>query len=318
VIRPFSVPGGYASFFWIVLMSLAASSPLSAAQPSPPGSDLGLNAGDNGKPLTIEADQGIEWQQANHVYIAHGHAKASRGTATIYADTLSAYYRPSPAAAAPSTPTPPAPTAADGLLGNGSNQIYLVEADGHVRIVTPTETASGDHLAYDVEKAVAVLTGSDLKLVTERDTVTARDSLEWYDGTHLAVARGKAVAHREGREMRADILTAEIVSAPSQPSHIGKIDGSGHVFVSSQDQIARGDAGVYDLDSGIATLTGNVTLTRADNELRGRYAVFDVNRNIARLLSAPPNAGKDNGNRVEGLLVPHRKPEPPKPKAPPP
>ncbi len=49
---------------------------------------------DNGKPIDIAAEDGIEWQQNNHVYIARGHAKATRGDDTVVADTLYAYYRP--------------------------------------------------------------------------------------------------------------------------------------------------------------------------------------------------------------------------------
>ena len=71
-------------------------------QPAPPaapsdgsnallGFDLG---GDSKKPMTIEADQGIEWQHTNHVYIARGHATAKRGNGTVTADTLTAHYRP--------------------------------------------------------------------------------------------------------------------------------------------------------------------------------------------------------------------------------
>jgi lipopolysaccharide export system protein LptA len=54
----------------------------------------GLGAQDNGKPIGIEASNGIEWQQNNRVYIAHGDAKATRGDTTVAADTLYAYYRP--------------------------------------------------------------------------------------------------------------------------------------------------------------------------------------------------------------------------------
>jgi lipopolysaccharide export system protein LptA len=107
------------------------------------------------------------------------------------------------------------------------------------------------------------------------------------------------------------VLTAELEKPPNQPAHISRIDAQGHVLVSSLDQIARGDSGVYNLDTGIATLTGNVTLTRGDNELRGQYGVVDTNNNVSRLLSAPPaaRASGERPPRVEGLLVPRPKPE---------
>ena len=280
---------------------------------------LGLNSQDSGKPIDIEADNGIEWQQNNRVYIARGHARATRGQVTIFADTLKAYYRPTGGAAAKtnaggsgSSAPRKAGAPRDEPIGGNSTEIYRLEADGHVRIATETQTVFGDHAVYDVDQTLLVVTGSDLRLETPRDTVTARDSLEWYDSRQLAVARGDAVAVRDGKRVRGDVLTAEVETPPDQPSHIRRIDAQGHVFVSSQDQIARGDSGVYNLDTGIATLAGHVTLTRADNELRGAYGVVDLNNNVSRLLAAPPSAQVSAERpRVQGLLVPRGKPAAP-------
>ena len=277
-------------------------------------SALGLAGDDNGKPLNIEADNGIEWQQNNRVYIARGHAKATRGDNSVTADTLYAYYRnttPPDAATAASPQLRASPPAdATSPLDNGSTQVYRIEAEGNVIFTTPTQTAYGDHAVYDVDQALLVVTGKNLKIVTPQDVVTARDSLEWYDQKQIGVARGNAVAVRQGplpKSIRGDVLTAEVTKPANQPSKISKVDAQGHVIVISQDQIAHGDAGVYNLDTGIATLSGHVTLTRGENELRGQYAVVDTNTNIARLLSAPPSAQLTGERpRVSGLLVPRQ------------
>ena len=158
-------------------------------------------------------------------------------------------------------------------------------------------------------------TGKHLKLETPRDTVTARDSLEWYDGKQLAVARGDAVAVQAEKRLRGDVLTADVVKGPDGSSHISRIDAKGNVVVSSLDQVARGDTGIYNVDTGIATLAGNVTLTRADNEMRGAYGVVDLNNNVSRLLDAPPGPqsaqAKAPPPRVQGLLMPRPKPAAP-------
>jgi lipopolysaccharide export system protein LptA len=311
----------------LAVTALLLLSPLAGAQ----NFGLGLNTQDNGKPINIEAEQGIEWQQNNRVYIARGHAKATRGQATIFGDTLYAYYRPvagTANAANQSTgnSTPPAAPAKPGAkpadpIGGSSTEIYRLEADGNVRIATETQTVYCDHAIYDVDQTLLVATGKHLKLETPRDTLTARDTLEWYDNKQLAVARGNAVAIQEGKRLRGDVLTADVTKGANESSHISRIDAQGNVFVSSQGQIARGDTGVYDVDSGIATLAGHVTLTRADNELRGQYGVVDLNNNVSRLLNAPPGAPASEGpkTQVHGLLVPRPKPDatPAKPGAPP-
>jgi lipopolysaccharide export system protein LptA len=314
------------------------SSPTPAAQSTPgdvAGSNaLGLAGGDNNKPLDIEAENGIEWQQTNRVYIARGHAKATRGDDSVAADTLYAYYRPAQPGsdkAQASAPATAKNSADQSPFENGSTQVYRIEADGNVVFSTPTQTAYGDHAIYDVDQALLVVTGKNLKIVTPQDIVTARDSLEWYDQKQIGVARGDAVAIRQGPEkksIRGDILTAEVTRAPNQTSptqasskqaspdqaspnqgsKISRVDAQGHVILVSEDEIAKGDSGIYNLDTGIATLSGHVTLTRGQNVLSGQYAVVDTNKNVARLLSAPPSAqATARPPRVEGLLIPQRK-----------
>ena len=343
------------------LAALALAAALASLAAPPAGAQnfgLGLSSnGDSGKPIDIRADDGIEWQQNNRVYIARGNAQATRGQTTVFGDTLMAFYRPvcspeakaaaaqhgaatpAPGGRAPAAKTqaaqPSCPDAtaapktaaarkdaskqdANDPIGGNSTEIYRIEADGHVRIATETQTIYGDHAVYDVDKALLVVTGKHLKLETPRDTLTARDDFEWYDDKQLAVARGNAVDVRDGKRIAGDVLTAEVQKDQKGASHISRIDALGNVLVSSAEQIARGDAGVYNLDTGIATLTGRVTLTRGDNELKGQYAVVDLNRNISRLLSAPPSAKLTEGRkeRVAGLLVPRPKPAPPAKPAP--
>jgi lipopolysaccharide export system protein LptA len=298
------------------LLALAAGMVLAVTPAQSQNFGLGLATQDNNKPITIEADQGIEWQQNNRVYIARGHAKATRGQATVFGDVLVAYYRPIGHPGAGTSAPPPAHNASAGSsdpIGGNSTEIYRLEATGNVRIATETQTVYGDHAVYDVDRTLLVVTGKKLRLETPRDTLTARDSLEWYDDKQLAVARGDAVAIREGKRLKADVLTATVTRLPNESSHISRVDAQGNVLVSSQDQIARGDAGVYNVDTGIATLTGRVTLTRADNELRGQYAVVDLNNNVSRILSAPPSAQLTQGKpaRVQGLLIPRQKPTAP-------
>lgn len=271
------------------------------------GSMLGFDLGGNSKnPIAITADQGIEWQQTKQVYIARGHATAKRGNGSVSADTLTAHYRPVPKG--PAAASPPADASKADNFDTGT-QIYLVEADGHVELSGgDNQHAYGDHGVYDVDAGTMVLIGKDLRLITRQDTVTARDSLEWHDKDQLAVARGDAVAIREGKRIRADVITAEVTRDEKGAQHISRIDAEGNVTVASQDQTGRGDKGVYNVDTGITTLIGHVKLTRGQNELRGQYAVVDMNKSIYRLLSAPPSETLTSSRptRVEGLFIPRQ------------
>lgn len=173
----------------LLAVPLPAVPMLGAPSAAAQGLSLG-NPSDN-RPIEITADSGIEWQQQAQVYVARGNAVAKRGTSEVHADILTAHYRPNKTA-------------------EGGTEIYRLDADGHVLIKGPTQSVVGDQAIYDVDQAIAIITGKALKLTTARDTVTARDSFEWYDQKQVAVARGDAVAVRDDRRIRADVLTAHM------------------------------------------------------------------------------------------------------------
>src|SRR4051794_277923 len=191
------------------------------AQIGMPGAPGGAPGGDDG-PIRIQADSGIEWQQNQRVYIARGNAVVGRGNNEVRADILIAHYREK--AGAKRDPKPDTKTEANtGLAGGlsaegGDNiEIFRVEAVGNVVLKHEASTVLGEHAVYDIDQGIAMITGANLKLTTATDVVTARDSLEWYDGKQVAVARGDAVATRSPKTIKADILTAYMHKA-AQPT----------------------------------------------------------------------------------------------------
>jgi lipopolysaccharide export system protein LptA len=282
-----------------------------------------LGAGGKSLPVNITADNGIEWRQADRVYIARGNVKAVRGGVTVYGDEMRAYYRPVAkkpgSAATPKPPAPPPTAAAPGKprkpggpqLDEGSTEIYRLEAIGNVKFVTKTQTGYSDRGDYDIDKTMLVMTGKHMKIIGPHDTLTARDSIEWYDNRQLGVARGDAIDDHDGKHIAGDVLVATFArGAKGQESQVSRVDAQGHVVITSKDQVGLGDIGVYDVKSGIVTLTGHVRLTRGQNQLNGAYGVVDTNRDIGYLLPAPPGAHVARGSpfRVEGLIMPNMKP----------
>ncbi len=240
--------------------------------------------GDNaGGPVSIDADKGIEWRRDEKVYIASGGARVQRGGVTLTAQTLRAYYRE---------------------LADGQTQITKVEADQNVVIVTATERVMGDKGTYDLERQLMVLTGKGLKLTTQTQTITARDSLEYWDGRKVAVARGNAVALEADRRVSADVLTAHLATdASGKANRISKLDGFGNLQIATAKEAASSDKGVYDMDKQIATLFGAVKVTQNKNQLNGDYAEVNLKTGISRILRGPA-AGREGGP-VRGLLVPN-------------
>jgi lipopolysaccharide export system protein LptA len=258
---------------------LASVVALTLLPPSTFAQGLGLISPNDRRALDVEADGGIEWRQDQNVYIARSNARATRGGATLYGDTLTAHYR---ASASDRNKT------ADSASLGGATEIYRIEAAGNVRLQSETQTVYGDRGDYEMDSATAVFTGEHLRLVTPRDTVTARDSLEWYDNKLIGIARGKAVSVRDAKQVAADILIAHVVKPGDAPSRIDRIEAQDHVVVTTPIDIARGASGIYNVDTGIVTLVHDVTIMRGGNALKGQYGIVDLNTNISRLLSAPP------------------------------
>ena len=232
--------------------------------------------GKGDSPVEIEANDGIEWQRDTKAYVARGDARARRDGVEIRADTLTAFYR-------------------DGPGGEGQD-IYRIDADGNVRITSAREKAFGDKGVYHVMEAVLVLIGKNLRLETETAVITARDTLEYWDKKRLAVARGEAIVESPKGRLRADILTAHIADDGKQ--ELKQIDAFGNVLVSTGTEIARGEEGVYNPRTGLATLCGNVKITRGKNQLNGNCAEVNLVTGISRLLGG--------GRQVKGLITPEK------------
>jgi lipopolysaccharide export system protein LptA len=246
---------------------------LSGFQPAQ-AQGIGLPGQSSDRPIEINADEGIEWQQNTKAYIARGNARAAQGDVAVHADTLTAYYRENE---------------------GGSTDIWRIDAIGRVRIVTPTQKAFGDKGVYDVDNGVLVLTGK-VRMETETDRITARDSLEYWEKRNLAVARGNAIAERGENKLRADVLTAHFRKDAKGKSRVSKVDAFDNIVITTPDEIVRSNRGVYDVETGIAKLTGSVKITRGTNQLNGEYAEVNLNTGVSRLFG--------RGGGVRGIFTP--------------
>jgi lipopolysaccharide export system protein LptA len=310
-----------------------------------------------GGAVEVTSRGGFEWRENEQLVIATGDARAVRGDVTVLADRLIAHYRKKGTgpgetpAATPAAPTPASGTAATtaaatpanaaGDPDSGGNEVYRLEADSHVRIFTPTDFAQGDHATYDIDQAVLLMTGHDLKLITPQQVMTARDSMEYWSQRHIAVGRGNAVVvTSDGRRLAGDVLVgyttdpndpvdrAQSAAAkpvdPSKPQDpllssgkLKRVEAFGNVEVRTQTDIVRGERGVYVPDTGIARVVGHVRVTHGDNQINGPAADVNMKTGIAHMLSGP-------SQRVEGLIMPNNAQTqsvlgmPAKPAAPPP
>jgi lipopolysaccharide export system protein LptA len=248
------------------------------ASPATLAQDLGDTTGNSG--IGIIADE-LEVRQEEKLYIARGNAMVEQDGATVKADILTAPY------------------AED---AQGKNQVTRVTAQGKVEINSDTSTAFGDVGVYEVKRQVAVLKGQNLRFTSNEDTITARDSLEFWQLKNLAVARGNAVAKREQQEIRADVLTALIKKGKDGKTSVQRIGAEGNVMIITPTEIVQAKRGVYDVVREVATLDGGVKITRGENQLNGQRAEINMKTGVSRLLSG-------STGRVQGLIIPKDAPK---------
>lgn len=261
----------------VALAALVGTAPAPAtAQGLPFGGES-----ENDEPIEVDASEALEWREEDQVYIARGDARMRQGSVEVRGDVLTAHYR-------------------EGEDGN--TEIWRFEAQGNVIVESPTERSTGDYGIYEMDDDVFRMTGSEVTYETATETITATDELEYRQSEGIATARGnaRAINRENGNNITADVLVANFDEDDEGERGIRVVTADGNVVVRTDEDVARGAEGVYDLATGLATLTGNVRLTRGQNQMNGDVAEVNMETGISRLVSDTSREGSDG--RVRGLL----------------
>ena len=240
--------------------------------------DLPFGAESGDEPVEITAQESLEWRQDLQSYVARGNAVLIRGDLTVSAAILTADYRED---------------------ADGRADVYRATAEGNVVIESADGRATADSAVYNLDEEVAVLRGESLRLETADGIVTATDSLEYWRADGLAVARGNAVVVREDQTVEADLLTGEFVDGADDGLELVRVSAQGNVIITTDAEVILADEAVYDLRQEVAVLTGNVRLTRGENQLNGDFAEVNLATGVSRIMAAP-----GSGGRVNALLTP--------------
>ena len=230
------------------------------------------------QPLEITAGQTLEWHRAEHKFIANGNVIARQGDVEIHADVLTADYRETP---------------------SSSLDIYLLTATGNVVISSQGNVAKGDEATYDVQQGKAVITGQKLTLTSPDQTVTARDSFEYFVTDGRLSANGEAYVVRGGDSLRADTVSAIFAQDAAGQRKLKELTADGGVVITTPDEVLRGAQGRYSAGSDTAELIGNVKIERGPNVLEGEKAEVNLTTNISRMIGNPAQGG-----RVRGVFYP--------------
>jgi lipopolysaccharide export system protein LptA len=138
-------------------------------------------------------------------------------------------------------------------------------------------------------------------------------AIELQDRADRVYLTGGVTATQAGLSMSASRLTAAYSSSGGIDVH--RLDAIGGVVITKEDLRATSDAAIYDLDSDLITLIGNVQLTQGSNRLNGGRIVIDLNSGRSTIngggapaVPSAPGVTQSPGGRVTGTFtVPQRK-----------
>jgi lipopolysaccharide export system protein LptA len=132
--------------------------------------------------------------------------------------------------------------------------------------------------------------------------ITADGTLEWSRDEKTFVARQNALAKQGDSSIKADILTADYREQKAGGGmQIHRVTAEGEVVIQSNQSQASGDRAVYDLDQGLATMTGDdLQLTSPDQTVTAQdqfeYWVAEGRLNAlgkAKVVRPKPEGGND-------------------------
>ncbi len=238
-------------------------------------------SGSPAQPLEISADDTLEWDRNNQIFTAQTNAIAKQGELSIEAGTITAKYRES----------------------EGKNiDIHTMTAVKNVIIRNQESAAYGEKAIYEMDKGLAIMTGNNLRMVSDGQTLTASESFKYWTEEGRLIATGNAVITRPTDTLKASVITATFTQNDSGKRILNKVKADGNVIITTASETLTGDYGTYSAKSNTAEITGNVKITRGPNILVGTKAQIDLTTNISRMFGSTSGDG-----RVKGIFYPGSK-----------
>jgi lipopolysaccharide export system protein LptA len=153
-------------------------------------------------------------------------------------------------------------------------------------------------------------TFSGMKLSGDKPIQIESDKLEVHDKDNTAVFTGNVNVVQGTTLLKAGRMVVHYIKGSSGTvtggsGNIKSIEVDGKVYVKSDDQIATGDHGTFDMQSQVLVLEGDeVVLTQGDNVVMGCKLTANLKTGLSKLDGC--QSAKDNG-RVKVLLTPDKK-----------
>jgi lipopolysaccharide export system protein LptA len=166
------------------------------------------------------------------------------------------------------------PNALQGFSKNRDEPVHIEAATLEVRDKDKVATFSGD-----------------VKVVQGDTSMKCKTLVVFYDQEGDKASKDKPA--KTAKPMQA------ASPGPGGEQKIRRLEARGSVVVTSKEQTATGQLGIFDMPTNTVTLTGDVVMTQGQNVLRGDKLVVNLSSGVSRVESSQTGRG-----RVQGLFVP--------------
>lgn len=142
---------------------------------------------------------------------------------------------------------------------------------------------------------VAVFSGN-VVVVQGDTTMRCKELVVFYDGKEAGKTAPDTGAKTAGAKPAASNGDALAAGSPINSSAVRRLEINGSVIVTTKEQTATGDQGIFETKTNTITLTGKpVVLTQGPNVIRGQKLTVDLTSGTSRF----------DGGRIESLIVPN-------------
>ena len=158
----------------------------------------------------------------------------------------------------------------------------------------------GNYAEYNISKDYFLIMGKNIILTSESNILKSKQKLEYWRQKNIAIATGDAEAKKNNEFIVSADKLVWYLKETERKTMVKKLLGFKNVSIKTNNEVAFSDKAIYNNETEICKLFGNVKLQRGDSFLLGEYAEVDLKNGISKLLPAP---GKSlNENKVKALI----------------
>ena len=230
--------------------------------------------------LSVEADISLEWFEKEKYYLAKGNVVLKKDGLTLKANMVRANY----------------------AIENGENVLKNITAKEEVILTKDKSKATGQFMTYDVEKKIAVISGSFQTFSSPTGYVESKKIIMFDDLKNKAEANGNVKIILSNKSViYADNVKADFTT---KDKSLKKAVAKGNVIIENKvkGRKSKADVGIYNSSDETVRLSGNVTIINQSSIINGSKGITNLKTGISNIIGDPKKK-----KRVKGIFSPIKK-----------